>query len=85
MPKKQDNGLKSYLMKMIEAFKEYMKIFLEEIQENTGKQIEALKEEINPLKNQVGEGIEQNGPGTKNRNRKSKENTKGGNYDKWTT
>jgi hypothetical protein len=39
MPEKQDNDLKSYLMKMIEAFKEDIKKLLKEIQENTGKKI----------------------------------------------
>jgi hypothetical protein len=46
-PEKQDNDLKSNLMKMIEAFKEDIKNFPKEIQENTGKQVEALKEERN--------------------------------------
>ena len=34
-------------MKMIEAFKEDINNSLKEIQENTGKQVEALKEERN--------------------------------------
>ena len=44
-PEKQDMDLKSLLMMMMEDFKK-------EIQENTGKQLEALKEETqkNPLK-----------------------------------
>jgi hypothetical protein len=38
-------------MKMIEAFKENIKNSIEEIQENTGKQVDALKKkQINPLK-----------------------------------
>jgi hypothetical protein len=44
---KQDNDLKFHLMKVIEAFKDVIKNYLKEIQENTGKQIEALKEETN--------------------------------------
>jgi hypothetical protein len=44
---KQDNDLKSHVMKMIEAFKEDIKNSFNEIQENTGKHIEALKEETN--------------------------------------
>lgn len=49
-------------MQIIEAFKEDINNSLKEIQENTGKQIEALKEETNPLNvgkyNQACEGIE---------------------------
>jgi hypothetical protein len=41
---KQDNYLKSYVMKMIEAFKEDVKNSLKEIQENTVKQVYAHKE-----------------------------------------
>ena len=36
-------------MKMIEVFKEDINNSFKEIQENTVKQIEALKEETNPL------------------------------------
>jgi hypothetical protein len=39
--------LKSHLMKMIEAFKENIDNSLKEIQENTGKQVDAFKEETN--------------------------------------
>ena len=66
-------------MMMIEDFKKDINNFLEEIQENTGKQIEALKRKHkNPLKNtgkhnQTGEGIEQNSPGLKNGSRNNKE------------
>jgi hypothetical protein len=42
---KQDSDLKSLLMMMIEDFKKDLNNFLKEIQENTGKQVEALKEE----------------------------------------
>ena len=49
---KQDLDLKSLLMMVIEDFKKDIKNSLKEIQENTGKQLEALKEETqNPLKN----------------------------------
>jgi hypothetical protein len=44
-PEKQDSDLKSHLMMMIEDFKKDINNSLKEIQENTGKQIEALKEE----------------------------------------
>jgi hypothetical protein len=48
---KQDSELKSYLMMLIEDFKD-INNFLKEIQENTGKQLDALKEKHkNPLKN----------------------------------
>ena len=47
---KQDNDLKYQFLKMIEAFKEDIKSSLEEIQKNRDKQVEALKEETNPLK-----------------------------------
>jgi hypothetical protein len=46
-PEKQDNDLKSHLMKMILAFKEGKKPSLKQIQENTGKQLEAPEEETN--------------------------------------
>ena len=42
---KQDVDLKSYLMMLIEDFKKDINSSLKEIQENTGKQVEALKEE----------------------------------------
>ena len=42
---KQDSDLKSLLMMMIEDFKKDINNSLKEIQENTGKQLEALKEE----------------------------------------
>ena len=42
---KHDSGLKSLLMIMIEYFKKVINNSLKEIQENTGKQVEALKEE----------------------------------------
>jgi hypothetical protein len=42
---KQDSDLKSLLMMIIEDFKKDINGSLKEIQENTGKQVEALKEE----------------------------------------
>ena len=44
-PEKQDSDLKSHLMMMIKDFKKDINNFHKEIQENTGKQLEALKEE----------------------------------------
>ena len=66
---------------MIEDIKKDISNSLKEIQENTGKQLEVLKEETQKsLKElQTGEGIDQNHPGSKNGNRKTKEITKGDN------
>ena len=50
IPENQKADLKSYLMKTIESFKEDINNSLKEIQENTGKQVEALKDETSPLK-----------------------------------
>jgi hypothetical protein len=52
-PEKQDSDVKSLLMMMIEDFKKDINNSLKEIQENKGKQLEALKKETkkNPLNN----------------------------------
>jgi DNA replication initiation complex subunit (GINS family) len=42
---KQDSDLKSHLMMIIEDFKKDITSSLKELQENTGKQLEALKGE----------------------------------------
>jgi FtsZ-binding cell division protein ZapB len=42
---KQDTDLKSYLMMVVEDFKKGINNSLKEIQDNTAKQVEALKEE----------------------------------------
>jgi hypothetical protein len=44
-PEKQDIDLKSHLMMMMEDFKKEIDNSPEEILENTGKQLESLKEE----------------------------------------
>jgi transcription initiation factor TFIID subunit TAF12 len=44
-PEKQDSDLKSYLKILVEDFKNNISNSLKEIQENTGKQVEALKKE----------------------------------------
>jgi hypothetical protein len=44
-PEKQDSDLKSHLMMMIGDFKKDINNSLKEIQENTDKQLEALKDE----------------------------------------
>jgi gas vesicle protein len=43
--KEQDTDLKSYLMMVVEDFKKSINNSLKEIQENTAKKVEALKEE----------------------------------------
>jgi hypothetical protein len=70
-------------MMMIEDFKN-INDFLKEILENTGKQVEALKEEtqkslkkITGKYNQTCEGIKQNHPESKHGNRNNKKNHKG--------
>jgi hypothetical protein len=80
---KQDSNLKSLLMMMmIEYLKNVIDNSFKEIQENTGKQVEAFKEETkNLLKNyrnhnQIGEGNKQNHPRSKNGSRNNKEITK---------
>jgi hypothetical protein len=44
-PKNQDPDIKSYLMMLVEDFKKDTSNSLKEIQENTAKQVEVLKEE----------------------------------------
>jgi hypothetical protein len=44
-PENKEAAIKSYLMKIVESFKEDINSLLKEIQENTGKQVAALKEE----------------------------------------
>jgi hypothetical protein len=44
-PEKQDSDLKPHLMMMIQYFKKDKNDILTEIQENTDKQLEILKEE----------------------------------------
>jgi hypothetical protein len=44
-PEKQDLGLKSYLMMVVEDFKKGTNKSLKETEENTAKHVEALKEE----------------------------------------
>jgi hypothetical protein len=51
-PEKLDPDLKAYLMMMVEDIKKNFNNSLKEIQENTAKHLEDLKEEAqNPLKN----------------------------------
>jgi hypothetical protein len=45
IPEKEDLDLKSHLMMQIEDFKKDIDNSLKEIQENTGKHVDALKEE----------------------------------------
>jgi hypothetical protein len=80
-PEKQDMDLNSLLMMMMEDYKKDINNSLKEIQENTGKQVEALKEERQKsLKElQTGKRIEKKNPGSKNGSKNSKEITKGEN------
>jgi hypothetical protein len=48
-PEKQDLDLKSLLIIMVEDFKKDINNSLKEIQENIGKQLEALKEETQKI------------------------------------
>ena len=52
-PENQESVLKSYLMKIIESFKEDINNSLKEIQENTGKQVKELNKVIQNLKGEV--------------------------------
>jgi gas vesicle protein len=52
IPLKQGLDLRSYLMMLVDDFKKGIKNSLKEIQENTAKQVEALKNDHkNPSKN----------------------------------
>jgi hypothetical protein len=48
-PEKQDSDLKSYVMMLVEDFKMGINNSVKEIQENTAKQIEGLKEEAQKI------------------------------------
>jgi esterase/lipase len=52
-PENQESVLKSYLMKIIESFKEDINNSLKEIQDNTGKQVKELNKVIQDLKVEV--------------------------------
>jgi methyl-accepting chemotaxis protein len=52
-PENQESVLKSFLMKIIESFKEDINNSLKEIKENTGKQVEELNKVIQDLKVEV--------------------------------
>jgi hypothetical protein len=74
------------MMRMIYDFKKDINKSLKEIQENTVKQLEAVKEETqkSPKEligkhNETVEGIDQSHTGSKNGNRNNKEVTKGDN------
>jgi gas vesicle protein len=55
IPEKQGSDLTSHLVKIIEDFTKDINNSLKEIQENTGKQAEALKEEIYRLLKEIQE------------------------------
>jgi hypothetical protein len=52
-PENQKSALKSYLMKIIDSFKEDVNNSLKEIQENTSKQVKELNKAIQELKVEV--------------------------------
>jgi hypothetical protein len=52
-PENLESVLKSYLMKIIESFKEDINNSLKEIQENTGKQVKELNKVIQYIKLEV--------------------------------
>jgi len=56
---KQDLVLKSHFMILIEDYKKDINNFLKEIQDNTGKQIEALKEETQKFLKELHENTTQ--------------------------
>ena len=56
-PENQDAELNSYLMKIIESFKEEINNLLKEIQENTCKKVKTLKEETNKSLKEIQENI----------------------------
>jgi hypothetical protein len=87
--KKLDLDLKAYLMKMVENIKKDFNNSLKEIQENTAKEVQVLKEKTGkhnqtgrrPKRktgkhNQKGDGIEQNHTKTKKGSRHNKEKPK---------
>jgi hypothetical protein len=52
-PENRESVLKSYLMKIIEPFKEAINNSLKEIEENTGKQVKELNKAIQDLNMEV--------------------------------
>jgi hypothetical protein len=48
-PEKQDSDLRSYLIMLVEDFKKEINNSLKEIQENTTKYVEVLKEETKKI------------------------------------
>jgi hypothetical protein len=56
-PEKQDSDLKSYLMMLVKNFKKGINNSLKEIQENTAKQVEVLKEETQKSLKELQESI----------------------------
>ena len=56
-PKNKCAYLKSYLMKMVQAFNDNINNTLKEIQKNTGKQVEILKEETHKSLKEIQENI----------------------------
>jgi predicted transcriptional regulator len=53
IPENQESVLKSYIMKIIQSFKEEINNSLKEIQENTGKEVKELNKVIQNVKVEV--------------------------------
>jgi hypothetical protein len=77
-PENQDSDLKLYLMMLVEDIKKGINNSLKEIQVNTAKVVEILKELQEKTTNQVME-LKKKNPGSKNGSRNNKENPKGDN------
>jgi len=69
-PEKQDVDLKSHLITMMEDFKKDIKNCLREMQENTNRQVEALREKKTKLHKRITGKHIQTGEGAENGNRK---------------
>jgi predicted transcriptional regulator len=76
---KQDSDLKSYLMMLVEEYKKDINNFFKEIQENTGKEEEALKEEtqksLKELQENTGKLVKAIKEGTQKSLKELQENT----------
>jgi hypothetical protein len=58
-PEKHDSDLKSYLMMLVQDYKKGIDIPIKEIQENTAKHVEALKEETQKSLKELQENIDE--------------------------
>jgi chromosome segregation ATPase len=70
-PKKQDSDLKSYLMVLVEDFEKGINNSLKKIEENTAKQVKALKEEAQKSLKELQENTAKQVEDTKEETQKS--------------